>query len=71
MVQCYYCGWSNPYDLEVDHVVPRSRGGPTVGWNLVWACKWCNRQKGDKTGGEYVAWRSQFPGLATHGPYPG
>jgi 5-methylcytosine-specific restriction endonuclease McrA len=68
MIQCYYCGWPNPWDMEKDHVIPESRGGPTSDWNLVWACRWCNQQKGDKTGAEYVAWRTAYPYLATYGP---
>jgi len=71
MIHCCYCGWSILPDLEMDHVIPKSRGGPTVGWNLVWACKWCNQQKGDKTGAEYVAWRAIHPYAATYGPLLG
>jgi 5-methylcytosine-specific restriction endonuclease McrA len=44
---CQYCGESpGRYQLTVDHVVPRSRGGKQ-GWdNLVTACKRCNQKKG-------------------------
>jgi 5-methylcytosine-specific restriction endonuclease McrA len=71
MSQCVHCGWSNEVDLQVDHVIPQSLGGPTLPFNLVWACKWCNEQKGVRTGDEYVMWRNRNPLLATHGPLRG
>lgn len=47
---CQYCGvvcgWSS---LTIDHVVPKSKGGPTSWTNCVTACKNCNRNKGCKT----------------------
>jgi 5-methylcytosine-specific restriction endonuclease McrA len=36
-------------ELTIDHVVPRSRGGPTTWENVVTACGRCNREKGDRT----------------------
>ena len=44
---CQYCG--SERDLTLDHVVPRSKGGPSNWKNLVTACKTCNAQKGDYT----------------------
>lgn len=35
--------------LEVDHLIPRSRGGPTREDNLWLACSYCNDYKGTKT----------------------
>ena len=50
---CQYCGARPPTkDLTVDHVVPRSRGGPATWQNLVIACGSCNRRKGGRTPGE-------------------
>ena len=49
--RCAYCGkaaWENRARFELDHVVPRSKGGPTNIGNLVWACRPCNRAKADK-----------------------
>lgn len=34
---------------NIDHVTPRSKGGPTDWTNLVLACKDVNQKKGDKT----------------------
>ena len=46
--RCVYCGASPPQTtLEVDHVVPKSRGGPNRKTNLVTACWECNRGKRD------------------------
>lgn len=42
---CTYCGLRR--DLTVDHVIPESRGGPTVLENLTTACWPCNRSKWD------------------------
>jgi len=33
-------------NLEVDHVVPRIAGGPSVLANLATRCGWCNTSKG-------------------------
>jgi 5-methylcytosine-specific restriction endonuclease McrA len=48
---CQYCGRQSG-DLTLDHVVPRSRGGPHTWENLVSACKNCNHRKGGKSLGE-------------------
>ena len=45
--ECQYCG--SPRDLTLDHVIPRSKGGPSSWKNLVTACKACNASKGDFT----------------------
>lgn len=47
---CQYCGrrFRNS-DLNIDHVVPRSRGGHDSWENLVCACVPCNIMKGSKT----------------------
>lgn len=46
---CQYCGRTAE---NVDHVVPRSRGGPHVWENVVAACERCNAHKKDRTPGE-------------------
>ena len=44
---CRFCGKRAPEtELEVDHVVPRSKGGSDDTSNLVTACRDCNRGKG-------------------------
>src|ERR1035438_7634088 len=41
--QCMYCGkGSSGADLELEHVVPKSRGGRGDWQNLVSACRRCN-----------------------------
>jgi len=46
---CQFCGRKYPRsDLNLDHVVPRSRGGKTVWENVVTSCIACNRKKGGK-----------------------
>ncbi len=48
--QCQYCGKQPPVrDLNIDHVMPRSRGGDDTWENLVTACRVCNLRKGWKT----------------------
>lgn len=47
--QCQYCGKRPPLrDLNIDHVIPRSRGGADTWENLVTACRICNLKKGWK-----------------------
>jgi hypothetical protein len=48
--RCVYCGQPG---FVVDHVIPVSRGGPTVLWNLTWACVICNGSKGSLTANEF------------------
>jgi hypothetical protein len=43
---CHYCGIRR--GLTVDHVVPASKGGPSVASNLVTACRICNIRKGNR-----------------------
>ncbi len=42
---CQYCGSRS--NLTVDHVVPRSKGGPSDWENIVASCAPCNRRKGN------------------------
>jgi len=47
---CMYCG--DPVGtrgFELDHIIPKSRGGPDTYTNLVCSCRVCNGRKGDKT----------------------
>lgn len=34
--------------LEIEHILPVSRGGPTEEWNLWLSCPLCNRHKADR-----------------------
>ena len=48
--RCQYCGKSEPaHRLSLDHVVPRSHGGPTTWENIVCCCLRCNSRKGGRT----------------------
>jgi 5-methylcytosine-specific restriction endonuclease McrA len=48
--QCQYCGKKCPTsELSLDHVIPRSQGGPTTWENIVCACVDCNVKKGGRT----------------------
>jgi 5-methylcytosine-specific restriction endonuclease McrA len=58
--QCQYCGvkppsksaamkWMHDHALNLDHVVPRSKGGKTTWDNVVASCFKCNSKKGNKT----------------------
>jgi len=47
---CQYCGKVfERKDLNLDHVVPRDRGGPTTWENIVCSCIPCNTRKGNRT----------------------
>jgi len=46
---CCYCGKRfSSNELNLDHIVPRSRGGKTDWTNVVTACMSCNLKKGDQ-----------------------
>jgi len=50
---CQYCGKRfNSQDLNLDHVMPRSRGGKTTWKNIVTSCIECNNRKGNRTPNE-------------------
>ncbi len=47
---CQYCGRVfQRQDLNLDHVIPRDRGGPTTWENVVCSCLECNARKGNRT----------------------
>ena len=49
-ITCQYCGQKLPrHELNLDHVIPRSRGGTSTWGNVVCSCHACNRRKGGKT----------------------
>ncbi|MGB7346216.1 MAG: HNH endonuclease [Pirellulaceae bacterium] len=48
--KCQYCGKvESTHKLSLDHVVPRSHGGPTTWENIVCCCLRCNSRKGGRT----------------------
>jgi 5-methylcytosine-specific restriction endonuclease McrA len=47
---CQYCGGRfRRSELNLDHVIPRSRGGQSLWENIVCSCHDCNRRKGGRT----------------------
>lgn len=68
---CQYCGvkppnksqalrWMEKNHLNLDHIVPRSRGGKTIWTNIVTACYKCNSKKGSQTV-EELGWKIKKP----------
>lgn len=48
--RCLYCGAKAPkVVLELEHIIPKSKGGPNTWDNLVASCHSCNQKKGDRT----------------------
>ncbi|MHA1407702.1 MAG: HNH endonuclease [Candidatus Heimdallarchaeaceae archaeon] len=43
---CIYCGAKG--DLTLEHILPKSRGGPDIPENAIMVCKHCNSSKGNK-----------------------
>jgi hypothetical protein len=57
---CYY---GSRERLSIDHLISKSRGGPDLGENTVWACRSCNSSK---HAGDVLIWyerRAEFPPL--------
>ena len=77
---CAYCGSTE--DITLDHVKPRSLGGPDTSRNIVCACNQCNHEKGHTEWKEWYqeqyfhtwermkaieAWIAPEPTLEDHG----
>jgi 5-methylcytosine-specific restriction endonuclease McrA len=61
--QCQYCARRPPVrELNIDHVLPRSRGGEASWENLVTACRVCNLRKGRRTPDEAAMHLLRPPG---------
>ena len=50
--QCAYCGKTD-VPLEIEHIIPKARGGTNRVSNLAASCIPCNREKGSQTAEEY------------------
>lgn len=61
--RCVYCAAEPPPKLHADHLIPRRRGGPESGDNLVWACAPCNQRKHARDLLEWYASQARFPPL--------
>ena len=59
--KCYYCGRkrneNQPLKITLDHIYPRSLGGPTIPQNLIPACRKCNSLKENMTPEQFRAYR--------------
>jgi 5-methylcytosine-specific restriction endonuclease McrA len=55
---CFYCGVSGR--MELDHVIPVSRGGSNSIGNFVASCRPCNASKGKKTITEWKKWKKDY-----------
>lgn len=53
---CAYCGCTG-VPLQVEHIVPKARGGSNRFSNLTLACEPCNREKGTRPVEEFLAGR--------------
>lgn len=56
--KCWYCGtpFQSFSEVELDHIVPSSRGGKDGMSNYAIACAFCNRAKGAHTLDEFLRW---------------
>jgi 5-methylcytosine-specific restriction endonuclease McrA len=61
---CAYCGKKN-ISLQIEHLVPRGRGGSNRVSNLTLACNHCNQKKGNQTASEFG-----FPQLMAQAKQP-
>jgi len=50
--KCAYCG-EKDIPLEIEHIIPKSRGGSSRISNLTISCNKCNLKKGNKTAEEF------------------
>lgn len=48
----YICSYCGQFGNTVDHIIPKSKGGPSTWGNLTTACKGCNGRKGHQSLGE-------------------
>ena len=46
---CQYCGLHGERLMTVDHILPKSKGGPSTWENLCCACMRCNNRKNNRT----------------------
>jgi 5-methylcytosine-specific restriction endonuclease McrA len=57
--KCVYCGAEN-VALQIDHIVPKAKGGSNRVSNLTLACQNCNEKKGSKDLEEFLAKKSEL-----------
>lgn len=68
--RCCYCGErtnEGRVRSTLEHIIPKSYGGPDSYWNLVMACEPCNSARGNEMSfWEPAEWRFPAPKSATH-----
>jgi 5-methylcytosine-specific restriction endonuclease McrA len=48
--RCVRCGkWFPKDQIDIDHIIPKSKGGSDALYNLQAMCRHCNRSKNNKT----------------------
>ena len=57
---CSYCG-DRKGKMTIDHIIPRSRGGPTSFENCVACCRACNTRKGNRSPSEAGMYLKRVP----------
>lgn len=55
--RCAYCGTARAERYELDHIIPRSRGGTNRVSNLVVSCHDCNVAKGNMSVEDFLAYK--------------
>ena len=69
---CQYCGKNfERRELNLDHVIPRDKGGRTVWENVVCSCIRCNTKKGNKLPREVGMVPMNAPKAPRWSPLPG
>lgn len=62
---CIYCNKKFPVEkLQLEHIIPKSRGGKTTWANTATACQKCNQKKADRTpeeAGMKLHWNPKAP----------
>ena len=59
--RCELCGISRGQKrLDIDHIVPRNKGGPNVIENMQALCYTCNSQKSDRDDTDFRLWQGMY-----------
>lgn len=61
---CAYCGCTNKFLLNLDHIVPLSKGGKDEPKNIQATCRICNGLKADMTHSEFKKYLKILNNLA-------
>lgn len=67
--KCAYCGKEH-VPLNLDHIVPKSKGGSNRASNMTLACVPCNQKKGNRDIREFVTDKSRLARILAHAKAP-